>query len=583
MTDARRANLIIFGYWLVISALLTWHGWGKLMDRNFPDPDDAMRLMQVRDWLAGQSWFDVTQYRLNPPAGGPMHWSRLVDLPIAAVMLIARPLLGQFGAETAALVVVPMLTLCITMFLVHRVASKLLDGSGALLAVIATPGSLGVLKQMRILRIDHHGWQIVAALVAMLGVLDEERPRRGAVSAGIAMAFWLNISIEGLPFAVAVAAWFAFKWLTDAAAGDRLKSYLAALAGASAFLFGATHWPSTWLSHPHDVLNIAHLGAFTAAWIACIFAVRPDVASFWHRLGLLALAGAIVAAVAFGIDPHFLQGPFQSLDPLVANLWYNGVDEGLPLWRLTPSTAGIGFAQPLVGLAGALLALRLSSLDRRGLWQAYLYLLAAGTLTSVFVIREATTTSVLAMPGTAFLCDFALRRARRVHLMPLRVIATAGAVCIMTPAYALPASLSKAEPNAEKTAHDTASCTSRAEIVKLNALPPSNIASLLDVTPAILASTQHRAIAGSYHRNNDGIRDVIKLFVDRPEVGREILERRHIAYLVYCPKLAETQWWAANGPQGLAAMLNANKAPDWLQPVPIQGLRGLRVYRFVQG
>ena len=76
-----------------------------------------MRLMQVRDWIAGQSWFDVTQYRLNPPSGGPMHWSRLVDIPIAAVMLIARPLAGQHGAETAALIVVPLATLFIAMLL----------------------------------------------------------------------------------------------------------------------------------------------------------------------------------------------------------------------------------------------------------------------------------------------------------------------------------------------------------------------------------------------------------------------------------------------------------------------------------
>ena len=45
--------------------------------------DDAMRLAGVRDLLAGQSWFDLTQHRLDPPQGSPMHWSRLIDAPIA--------------------------------------------------------------------------------------------------------------------------------------------------------------------------------------------------------------------------------------------------------------------------------------------------------------------------------------------------------------------------------------------------------------------------------------------------------------------------------------------------------------------
>jgi len=43
--------------------------------------DDAMRLVEVRDLLGGQSWFDLTQYRLAPPEGVRMHWSRLIDLP----------------------------------------------------------------------------------------------------------------------------------------------------------------------------------------------------------------------------------------------------------------------------------------------------------------------------------------------------------------------------------------------------------------------------------------------------------------------------------------------------------------------
>ena len=134
----------------------------------------------------------------------------------------------------------------------------------ALLAVFATPLSLGAMKQMRILRIDHHGWQIVLALVAMLAVLDE-RPRRSGLVAGAAMAFWCNISIEALPFVAALGAWFAFHWLRDASAGERLKSYLTGLASASLLLFGLTHAPSVWFDHPHDALNIAHLVGFGVA------------------------------------------------------------------------------------------------------------------------------------------------------------------------------------------------------------------------------------------------------------------------------------------------------------------------------
>src|SRR5262249_46311070 len=138
----------------------------------------------------------------------------------------------------------------------------------ALVAAVVTPFSLGALKQMRPMRIDHHGWQIVMALAAILAALDD-RPRRSGSVAGIAMALWLNISIEGLPFAAAVGALFAFRWLKAssgaAAEAERLRTYLATLAASSLLIFGLTHYPSTWLSQPRDVVTPAHLAAFTVA------------------------------------------------------------------------------------------------------------------------------------------------------------------------------------------------------------------------------------------------------------------------------------------------------------------------------
>ncbi|HQY44971.1 MAG TPA: hypothetical protein PK450_12425, partial [Paracoccaceae bacterium] len=44
------------------------------------DGDDLTRLQEVRDWLGGQSWFDTRQYRILPPEGISIHWSRYVDL-----------------------------------------------------------------------------------------------------------------------------------------------------------------------------------------------------------------------------------------------------------------------------------------------------------------------------------------------------------------------------------------------------------------------------------------------------------------------------------------------------------------------
>src|SRR6185436_10904859 len=68
--------------------------------------DDAMRLVEVRDFLAGQGWFDLTQYRLAPP-GLPMHWSRLIDLPLAALIGLGKTVLPAALAERLVLIVWP--------------------------------------------------------------------------------------------------------------------------------------------------------------------------------------------------------------------------------------------------------------------------------------------------------------------------------------------------------------------------------------------------------------------------------------------------------------------------------------------
>jgi len=66
--------------------------------------DDAMRLVEVRDLLAGQNWFDLTQYRLNPPGGVVSHWSRLIDLPLALLIKANELVLPTALAERIAIV-----------------------------------------------------------------------------------------------------------------------------------------------------------------------------------------------------------------------------------------------------------------------------------------------------------------------------------------------------------------------------------------------------------------------------------------------------------------------------------------------
>lgn len=56
--------------WLVLVLLSLVQNYDSIVTLHYPDADDAMRLVQVRDLMAGQDWFDIRQYRVNPVEGG---------------------------------------------------------------------------------------------------------------------------------------------------------------------------------------------------------------------------------------------------------------------------------------------------------------------------------------------------------------------------------------------------------------------------------------------------------------------------------------------------------------------------------
>src|SRR5215213_9756514 len=109
--------LVIIWIATVLTYLATSLGAGENLST-----DDAMRLVQVRDLLAGQGWFDLTQYRLNPPDGVAMHWSRLIDVPIAALIRAGTMVLPQAMAEGVATILWPTVLLLIFLAGVARLA-----------------------------------------------------------------------------------------------------------------------------------------------------------------------------------------------------------------------------------------------------------------------------------------------------------------------------------------------------------------------------------------------------------------------------------------------------------------------------
>ena len=108
--------------------------------KTLGDPDDAMRLVLVRDLMSGRGWYDQLVTRLQPPLGTMMHWSRLVDGLLAAQIRLLRLALSPAAAEITVRLLWPLSLILPAVFCALAMARRL----GGSLAVFVCAVFLGV-------------------------------------------------------------------------------------------------------------------------------------------------------------------------------------------------------------------------------------------------------------------------------------------------------------------------------------------------------------------------------------------------------------------------------------------------------
>src|SRR5580765_2999122 len=192
-----------------------------------------MRIMQVRALLHGQGWFDLRQYRLNPPYGANIHWSRLVDLPIAGLILSLRPFLGGAGAERWAVAIAPLLPYLLLLFSLALTARRLIDAKAYPLALLAAffAGSTNGMFMPE--RIDHHGWQLAFLALGIAAIADPKRVR-GGLTLGLSTALSLTIGLEMLIYLAIMGVGQVLFWVDERDERARLGAYAVSLsAGAT--------------------------------------------------------------------------------------------------------------------------------------------------------------------------------------------------------------------------------------------------------------------------------------------------------------------------------------------------------------
>ncbi len=581
MTRIDGTSRIVLLLWAMIGAVLVAKGWQQIVSLSGWDPDDQLRLVQLRDFMGGQSWFDTTQYRLNAPDGSPMHWSRLIELPLAFFVLIFRPLFGQPVAEMISGTVVPLLLLGWIMVMLARIASRIESQEAGIVSAIIAAFASPLLMQLRPMRIDHHGWQIAMAVLS-LSTLFWPGNRKPAIVLGAALAVWLHISLEGAPMAVAFFVYLGWRWIADVAEGKRLGWTIGSFALASLLLFLATQPDTIFAKSYCDTISPPHIwgiGLATAIMLPAIY-ILPNSRSLRIVATIVAAGGAL--AVLFVLAPMCATGAFGSLDPLIREYWYVNVREGLPIWHQDVRVALALSAGSLVGVISWLTLLRMAKPDQRMVLYTLGFFAIYGALLSLLVYRTVAVATAFAIPLTAALIARLFARYRQASTPTQRIALVVTMLFLLIPGAIVSSALT-AVPTAkalstEKTDTAKMACESSESIVLLNGLPRASLLAPFDMGPNILAQTHHSVLASSHHRNVAGMRDHIRIFSLNPDNARQILAQRKISYIVLCPGESEMRLYAKKDPSGLWGMIAKGAPPAWLEPLPDMG-EGIKVWR----
>lgn len=577
------AGMLLF--WLGVVAWYVWQRQGNIHWLALGDTDDNMRLMQVRALLAGQGWYDLRQYRLDPAMGGfDIHWSRLVDLPIAGLILVLKPFLGVDAAEKWACGLAPLLPLTITMAGLCLTVRRLVAPQAWLLALIILMGCGSTMMMYAPLRIDHHGWQLACLALTVAGLADT-RGARGGATVGLSSALSLTIGLEMLPYCAMAGAIIALRWVWDAGDARRMQVYGLTLAGGTALGF------ALFASNANQALRC---DALTPVWLSVMVAagtllfalamVRPE--KRWLRLALAAAAGAAIVAGFVLLFPQCLGRPEQVSDEL-ARTWLNNVREARPIYR-HPFKTGFPMAVlPVIGVIGALVATwRARRSEAAVAWAAIALFTTFAAAMLLWQVRAGPAAQMLSVPGATALTWLIVPWFLRRSSILVRMFGALVAFLLATGLFAglllpwLPSGNAKGgKSGPDRVAQANAACGRMTSLRPLNAIPKAILFSHVDMGPRLIAITHHDGVAGPYHRNGNAILDVHHAFTGPASGFRPIAARHKAQYLLICPNMAETTVYRARNANGFYGQLHRGQVPNWLEPVALPAKSPFRLWR----
>ena len=588
---------------------LAWN-WGRLVavfkQGELTGPDDFLRLHQVQNWMAGQGWYDLSASRMFPPNGADIHWSRLVDVPIATLIWLLDLVFETETATRIATILWPTLLFVGVVVVVTLTCDRVLKNYNRLLPLIFAALCVSSVFQFAPGRIDHHNVQILLFSLTILGLVARDTSW-GDYLMGFAIAFSISIGLDTAALYIIILAYLAYEWAIGHDGNGRgLVKIALAIAASTLVLFILNFPPDRYMEGRCDANS-----AFYATGLWLLSGAFLLMAAFSQMLRFESLQKQFLIRTLIGgglgitavvtllmLFPDCLNGPYGALSEEAKTRWLSTVGEAKTLpavLKQFPSewfrTVGYLIAVLLAGLY-VLFSPKYFSAKLVALY-IVLVACALGTIWQVRILRTGIYVSI---PFCVIIADMSWRALikrfadTKILAYGLQFILVATLVSatwswagtlIMGDDNPKSNVVAKAEnsPSSFKRNAPT-QCFASNDYKFLAGLPKGVVMTDLYSATAALVFSPHTVIAGPYHRNERGILDVLDFFETDTEKAHALVEKYNLDYVSFCMNSASKKE-NAYPKSWMAGRIQNGDLPVWLQEVSPNGsvVKVLKVLR----
>ncbi|MBA5724270.1 hypothetical protein [Candidatus Liberibacter sp.] len=553
------------------------------------DTDSTMRIVQVRDWLSGQNWFDTHQYRLGLNGGILMHWSRFIDALIGGlILLFSLCTQQQEQAENIAIMVYPLILIIPLMFAMTFAGKRISGVYGMHLAPILTLAYLGLIPHFSPGYIDHHNLQLVLTAIIAAMFVDQTWKPLSFFIAGIAVTTSIVIGAETIPFIISAYGIVFLLWITK---GEKFspaaRAFTLSLTIFLTLSFVCFISPKEYTSITCDnfsfgiysLLMISNVGLFTATILA-----RKNISS---RIMATIILVSVILIAGFVIAPQCIGNPMSSHDPMLKKLWLDHVSEAQSFTDVARNTPASIFLFFMPGLAGILVCLyRIIKRDNLTLHSILLMLILPNWAISLIEIRQYPFVNIL-VPLAFFPLIKALRTKsiqnpqERIGKISYAIALSASTPMFWVVIYMILQYFIE-HPNVSKFNNDV-DCvySTKSSLERLGKLSNGVVSASSNMGPFILRLTKHRVISGPYHRNQAGMLAQLHIALSSPNEAKRLLESTGVTILAICPDDPEVRMLQKTNPEGLYAKILKNDLPSYIEEFPGNENQNVKLYRFI--